>query len=77
MKDLLRYDVPPDLLWRGVIDALEPPLLILVKRGIGAGQEASPFFAFPTPPPGQVLWAGAWVVGMLVLAIGLFRRREL
>jgi len=77
LTDLLRFAVPTDLLWRGVIHALEPPLAILLNRGLGAGQEANPFFAATPPPPAQVVWAGVWVVGVLVLAIGLFRRREL
>lgn len=77
LTDLLRYAVPTDLLWRGVIHALEPPLLILMDRGLGTGQEANPFFASAPPPTGQVIWAGAWVLGVLLLAIGLFRRREL
>jgi len=77
LTDLLRFAVPTDLLWRGVICALEPPIVLLLSQGIGAGQDANPFFASSPPPPGQVLWAGAWLVGVLVLAIGLFRRREL
>jgi len=77
LTDLLRYAVPTDLLWRGVIYALEPPLAILLGQGLGAGQEANPFFASSPPPPGQVIWAGLWIVGVLLLAIGLFRRREL
>jgi ABC-type transport system involved in multi-copper enzyme maturation permease subunit len=75
--DLLRYAVPTDLLWRGVIYALEPPLAILLARGIGRGQEANPFFASSPPPETQVAWAGAWVLGVLFLAVALFRRREL
>lgn len=77
LTDLLRYVVPTDLLWRGVIYALEPPLAILLARGVGGGQEANPFFAATPPPTGQVLWSIAWIVGVLLLAVLLFRRREL
>ncbi|MFN8620507.1 MAG: ABC transporter permease [Chloroflexota bacterium] len=76
LADILRFVVPTDLLWRGVIYALEPPLAILLRRGIGRGQDANPFFADSPPPTGQVLWAVAWIVACLVLAIVLFRRRE-
>jgi ABC-type transport system involved in multi-copper enzyme maturation permease subunit len=75
--DLLRASVPTDLLWRGVIYALEPPLAILLARGIGRGQEANPFFASSPPPEHHVIWAMAWIGGILVLATLLFRRREL
>jgi ABC-type transport system involved in multi-copper enzyme maturation permease subunit len=77
LTDLLRFAVPTDLLWRGVIYALEPPIALLLAQGTDMGQEANPFFASSPPPPGQVLWAGAWIVGMLLIAVGLFRRREL
>jgi ABC-type transport system involved in multi-copper enzyme maturation permease subunit len=77
LTDLLRYAVPSDILWRGVIYALEPPLVILMSRGLATGQEANPFFASSPPPPGQVLWAFAWVGLVLVGAVALFRRREL
>lgn len=77
LTDLLRFAVPTDLLWRGVIYALEPPILVLMQAGMGLGQTANPFFASSPPPPGQVLWAGAWVVGALVMGIVAFRRREL
>jgi ABC-type transport system involved in multi-copper enzyme maturation permease subunit len=77
LTDLLRYAVPTDLLWRGVIYALEPPIVLLMARGIGAGQEANPFFASSPPPASQVLWAAGWVGAILVTAVLLFRRREL
>lgn len=77
LTDLLRFAVPTDLLWRGVIYALEPPLAILLTRGLGGAQEANPFFAASPPPTSQVLWSIAWIAGCLLLAIGLFRRREL
>lgn len=77
LTDLLRYAVPTDLLWRGVIYALEPPIAILIARGMGGAQEANPFFASSPPPPGQVLWSAAWIAAVLLLAVVLFRRREL
>jgi hypothetical protein len=76
LADVLRFAVPTDLLWRGVIYALEPPLAILLRRGFGRGQDANPFFADSPPPPGQVVWAIAWIAICLVLAVVLFRRRE-
>jgi ABC-type transport system involved in multi-copper enzyme maturation permease subunit len=77
LTDLLRYAVPTDLLWRGVIYALEPPIAILFASGRGFGQDANPFFASTPPPVGQVVWSGAWILGVLVVGILLFRRREL
>ena len=43
--------------------SLEPPLVILLNTGLGAGQEANPFFAATPPPPAQVVWAAIWLVG--------------
>jgi hypothetical protein len=77
LTDLLRFAMPTDLLWRGVIFALEPPLAVLLVRGLGGGQEANPFFASSPPPTFQVVWAIGWIGVCLLLAIGLFRRREL
>jgi hypothetical protein len=77
LTDILRYAVPTDLLWRGVIYALEPPIVLLLSRGIGAAQEANPFFASSPPPPGQVIWSACWIGVVLVIGVLLFRRREL
>jgi ABC-type transport system involved in multi-copper enzyme maturation permease subunit len=77
LTDVLRYAVPSDLLWRGVIYALEPPIVLLLSRGIGAGQEANPFFASSPPPSGQVIWSACWIGAVLVIGVLLFRRREL
>ncbi len=76
LTDLLRYAVPTDLLWRGVIFALEPPLAIMAAWSLGGAQSANPFFADAPPPLGQVIWSLAWIAVCLLLAIVLFRRRE-
>ena len=50
---------------------------LLLTGGLGGAQEANPFFASSPPPTFQVAWAVGWIAVCLLLAIGLFRRREL
>jgi ABC-type transport system involved in multi-copper enzyme maturation permease subunit len=74
----LRILIPTDVLWRGVIYGLEPPLVLLLASGeFSQAMEASPFYASAPPPIGLVLWSIAWVALVLGLGIALFRRREL
>jgi MYXO-CTERM domain-containing protein len=75
--DLLRVAMPTDLLWRGVIFALEPPVVRVVTSGRSMGGAANPFFA-DSPPPGEhLVWAIAWLGLVLLAGVLLFRRREL
>jgi len=74
--EILRYIVPTDGLWRGVVYGLEPPLAVLLALGRGV-QGANPFYASEPPPLPFLLWSIAWIVLVLVAAIVAFRRREL
>lgn len=68
--------LPSDGLWRGTINALEPAA---VRQGIAvAGQAAAafPFYA-PFPPATEfLLYAGGWVLVMLVAGALSLERRE-
>jgi len=76
--DGLRLLMPTDLLWRGVIHALEPPLALLAARDIDPRAFASdPFFALAPMSVGALGWTVAWTAGVLVAGIVAFRRREL
>jgi hypothetical protein len=74
--DAIRYILPTDALWQGVVYGLEPSFVInqfedsFVARG-------SPFFASSPPSVAIVAWSGLWVVLLLVLAVNQLRRREL
>jgi ABC-type transport system involved in multi-copper enzyme maturation permease subunit len=76
--DVSRLVLPTDILWRGAIASLEPPIAMLALGG-SAGRifEVSPFYA--SEPPGLLALAAvaAWVVGALGIAVGLFAGREL
>jgi ABC-type transport system involved in multi-copper enzyme maturation permease subunit len=76
VSDLGRILLPTDALWQGVVYGLEPSVVI---SSLGQAQVAqgNPFFAAAAPNPEFVLWAVAWVVLAMVIAIGLLRRREL
>jgi ABC-type transport system involved in multi-copper enzyme maturation permease subunit len=76
VRDLSRILLPTDTLWQGVIFGLEPSVVI---ETIGQQQlaQGNPFFALEPPNVAYVIWAAAWVVLALVLAIVLLRRREL
>ena len=74
-SDALRYLLPTDALWQGVVFGLEPSLI----RNVVGDQFArsSPFYA-DTPPSLAILaWSGIWVVLVLALAVSQLRRREL
>lgn len=75
MSNAIRYLLPTDALWQGVVYGLEPAFVIEAVGDSFARQ--SPFFADAPPPLAVVVWAGIWVVLVLVLAINQLRRREL
>lgn len=76
--DLLRLVMPTDLLWRGAVHALEPPLVLLVARGLDPRAFASdPFFALMPLSMGSLAWAITWTTGVLVVGVVAFGRREL
>ena len=73
--DLLRTLVPTDLLWRGVIFALEPEVVIAGLRALGG--EANPFFAAAPPSDVQIAWSVLWIILVGLAGVVLFDRREL
>ncbi|MCY7418160.1 MAG: ABC transporter permease [Chloroflexi bacterium] len=76
--DVLRLGMPTDLLWRGVVHALEPPLALLVARGLDPrGFAADPFFAQSAISLEAIAWSIAWTAGVLVAGVLAFSRREL
>ena len=74
--DALRFVLPTDALWQGVVYGLEPSFVI---NAVGDEflARSSPFFAAAPPPFAIVAWSVIWVVLMLVLAVNQLRRREL
>lgn len=76
--DVSRVVLPTDVLWRGAIASLEPPLATLALGG-SAGRmfEVSPFYASEPPEAVVLMFVGVWVVAALAVAVGLFARREL
>ena len=73
-----RWLLPTDGLWRGVVYALEPPLVIAgAGAAIGPMAEANPFYASAPPPLPFVAWSVIWVVVVLGLAVWWLSRREL
>ena len=76
--DMVRLAFPTDLLWRGVIHGLEPPVVLLMARGMDASRFSyDPFFALEPIAPGAVAWSVVWVVLVLGAGVLAFRRREL
>jgi ABC-type transport system involved in multi-copper enzyme maturation permease subunit len=74
--DALRFVLPTDALWQGVVYGLEPSFVI---NAVGDEflARSSPFFAAAPPSTAIVAWSAIWVVLMLVLAVNQLRRREL
>lgn len=76
VSDAVRFILPTDAMWQGVVFGLEPSLVIN-SVGNEAVARSSPFFAAAPPSIAIVAWAGIWLVLVLVLAINQLRRREL
>jgi len=76
VSDALRYLLPTDALWQGVVYGLEPSFVVNAV-GDGVGPQASPFFAAAPPSGAIVAWAAVWLVLVLSLAVSQLRRREL
>jgi ABC-type transport system involved in multi-copper enzyme maturation permease subunit len=73
-----RLVLPSDLLWRGVVFALEPPAIVLITAGRRIPElSANPFYAAAPPPIEAIAWSVAWTVLMLATGAWLLRRREL
>ena len=73
--DAIRYILPTDALWQGVVYGLEPSFVISAVGDEFA--RGSPFFADAPPSIAIVAWSAVWVVLVLVLAVNQLRRREL
>ena len=76
VSDGIRYVLPTDALWQGVVYGLEPSFVINQFQGQFVA-EGSPFFASAPPSVTIVAWAAIWAVLVLVLAVSQLRRREL
>ena len=73
--DAIRFLLPTDALWQGVVFGLEPSFVINAVQDEFARN--SPFFADTPPSVAIVAWSGIWVVLVLILAVNQIRRREL
>lgn len=72
-----RWLFPTDGLWRGVVYALEPPLVIFGGGSIGPAAEANPFYAATPPPIEFVAWSVVWIAIALGVAVLSLERREI
>lgn len=68
--------IPTDALWRNAIYNLEP-IAMIVGQGSDRILSANPFFVASPPPITNIVWAAAWVVVVLGLAIYSFQKRDL
>lgn len=74
--DAIRFVLPTDALWQGVVYGLEPSFVINAV-GDEFVARSSPFFASSPPSLAIIAWSAIWVVLVLVLAVNQLRRREL
>ena len=76
VSDAVRYILPTDALWQGVVYGLEPSFVIN-QVGNEVVARSSPFFASSPPSIAIVAWSAIWAVLVLALAVNQLRRREL
>lgn len=76
VSDAVRYVLPTDALWQGVVYGLEPSFVIN-SVGDEVVARSSPFFAASPPSLAILAWAAIWTVLVLALAVNQLRRREL
>lgn len=76
VSDVVRFILPTDALWQGVVYGLEPSFVINAVGDAVVGR-SSPFFADAPPSIAIVAWSGIWLALVLALAISQLRRREL
>lgn len=76
VSDAVRFLLPTDALWQGVVYGLEPSFVINALEGVEFAR-SSPFFTDSPPATVIVAWSALWVVMVLALAINQLRRREL
>lgn len=73
---LSRLLIPTDGLWRGALYSLEPAVYITAQNSVRQSA-ANPFYAPAYPAPAYLVWAAAWIVVVVGLAVVSFQRREL
>jgi len=76
ISDVVRYLLPTDAFWQGVVYGLEPSIVINTVGGEVLAR-SSPFFADSPPSLAILIWSAIWLVLVLALAINQLRRREL
>jgi ABC-type transport system involved in multi-copper enzyme maturation permease subunit len=76
VSDAVRYLLPTDALWQGVVYGLEPSFVIN-SVGEEVVARSSPFFAASPPSVAILVWAVIWTILVLALAVSQLRRREL
>ncbi len=76
VSDALRFLLPTDAMWQGVVYGLEPAFVISAIGGEEFAQ-SSPFYTDAPPSIAIVAWSVLWVLLVLVLAVNQLRRREL
>jgi ABC-type transport system involved in multi-copper enzyme maturation permease subunit len=76
VSDAVRFLLPTDALWQGVVYGLEPSFVISAV-GDQVVARSSPFFASAPPSLAIVTWSVIWLVLVLALAVNQLRRREL
>lgn len=76
LSDAIRFLLPTDALWQGVVYGLEPAFVINAV-GDNPFARTSPFFADAPPSTAILAWSAIWLVLVLALAINQLRRREL
>lgn len=76
ISDAVRYLLPTDAFWQGVVYGLEPAFVISAV-GDEVFARSSPFFADSPPGAAILIWSAIWLVLVLALAINQLRRREL
>ena len=69
-----RMLLPTDGLWRGAMNALQDPALLLQ---VGSGIEESPFLSMSPLTTTYLAWTGLWIALVLGLAALAFQRRDL
>lgn len=72
-----RWLFPTDGLWRGVVYALEPPLVLFGGGRLGPAAEANPFYAAAPPTIEFVAWSVVWIAIALGVAVLSLERREI
>jgi hypothetical protein len=77
VSEVSQYLLPTDGLWHGAIYALEPTSFVAQQFAESPAASADPFLAAAAPPWPYLIWAGIWLVLVLMLGLVSFDRREL